>query len=95
MSIVARVILEQLGGNKFIAITGAYGFVYTENSLAFRLPCRDVNMVRIVLDPSDTYAIEFGRFNGCDYSVVSRETELFYDMLTSAIEEVTGLTTSL
>ena len=34
----AKEILNQLGGNKFIAMTGARNLGATENSLCFKLP---------------------------------------------------------
>jgi len=52
---VANTILEQLGGRKFIAMTGARNFVGDFSGLSFRLPgaggyCKDsINCVKIEL----------------------------------------------
>ncbi|WP_289394839.1 hypothetical protein [Pantoea stewartii] len=55
---IAVEILNQLGGNKFIAMTGAKNFVWLENGgLIFKLPsnfaCNGINLVKIELDPWD------------------------------------------
>ena len=57
----ANIILEQLGGNKFIAMTGAKNIVARENGLTFRIGrnASKANMVRIMLNGLDLYDIEF------------------------------------
>ncbi len=58
--IIAKTILEQLGGGRFMAMTGAKNMVAIENGLQFDLPrtrhyVKDgINKVQVVLDPSDT-----------------------------------------
>ncbi len=63
MSKVAETILDQLGRNKFIAMTGARWFTSTENSLSFQLPNRNsknhICGVRIVLNANDTYDVSY------------------------------------
>lgn len=53
----AKTILAQLGGRRFIAMTGASQFGGTADpiSLKFTLPGRTISKVVITLDPSDTY----------------------------------------
>lgn len=61
---VSQTILQQLGGNRFIAMTGADQFKSSENSLAFRLRARNklsCNWVTVVLEASDTYIVLFSR----------------------------------
>ena len=59
----AKEILNQLGGNKFIAMTGARNLGATENSLCFKLPrgfAKDsINLVKVELDLTDTYTVHF------------------------------------
>lgn len=62
---IAETILEQLGGNKFVVMTGAKNFVKTDNSLKFFLPRRagsKVNLVTITLE-NDLYILETYLFN--------------------------------
>lgn len=98
---VAKTILEQLGGNKFIAMTGARNFVGDDKSLSFRLPgaggfCKNgINAVRITLTPSDLYDVEYMRIRGIKVVVVEKVEGLYFDSLTDSFERVTGLVTSL
>ncbi len=60
---VATEILRQLGGNRFIVMTGAKSFSYFDENgecgLTFRLPSnfamKGINLVKIKLDFTDTY----------------------------------------
>src|SRR5262245_2414128 len=56
---VPKTILEQLGGNDFIARTGATAFISTEDSLTFRAGrnSNSVSHVRITLTATDLYAV--------------------------------------
>ena len=64
---VAETILVQLGGNKFIAMTGATQLGYDDNALNMKLGSGTTNKathLRIALDPmTDTYRMEFLRLN--------------------------------
>src|ERR1700747_2333075 len=60
---VAKTMLEQLGGEHFVAMTGAKNFVGTEDSLTFevgRNP-KHVSHVRVTQTPDDLYAVTFFR----------------------------------
>jgi hypothetical protein len=64
---IAQTILRQLGGNKLAAMTGAKNFLDLGNGLSFRVPNNRSgapNYVKITLDPSDTYRVEFARVRG-------------------------------
>lgn len=59
---VAEIILQQLGGQRFIAMTGASHFVADDNSLRMRLPKNGskANFLTITLDEGrDTYSMRF------------------------------------
>ena len=58
---IANTILQQLGGNKFIVMTGAKNFIVIENGLEFSIGRNgsQANTVRIVLDWDDTYSMSF------------------------------------
>ena len=97
---VMKTILEQLGGNKFVAMTGAKNFVGDGNSLSFRLPgggfCKNgINAVRITLNGSDLYDVRYMRVRGSKLTTVEEVSDLYFDSLTDSIERVTGLATSL
>jgi hypothetical protein len=98
---VARTILQQLGGNKFVAMTGARNIVGGQNNLSFRLPgsggfTKDgINAVKIELDPSDTYKVTFMRIRGGKMSVVSEHDNVYAESLREVFEQATGLRTSL
>lgn len=61
---VAQTILQQLGGNKFVVMTGAKDFVYDDNSLRFRIPRNKskANIVTVSLRGDDTYNMIFRRY---------------------------------
>lgn len=98
---VAKTILEQLGGGRLMAMTGARNFVGSENSLSFKLPnTRDfvkngVNYVRVVLDPSDTYTVTFSRVRGLKVVEIASHSDVYCDQLQDIFETETGLFTSL
>lgn len=59
---VPETILQQLGGQRFIAMTGASHFVADGNSLRMRLPKNEskANFLTITLDEGrDTYSMRF------------------------------------
>lgn len=92
-----KVLLQQLGGNKFIAMTGAKNFVKTENSLSFRITNakNSINYVKITLNSMDTYDMEFGRINKSGYKVISSAEGIYNDQLQETFTENTGLYTHL
>jgi hypothetical protein len=98
---VAKEILRQLGGNKFIAMTGAKNFVGGSNSLSFRLPGgagftkNGINAIRIVLNSSDLYDIEYMKIRGTNIKTISKSEGVYADNLKSHFETTTGLRTSL
>lgn len=98
---VAKIILEQLGGNKFAVMTGAKDFAPGTNDLSFSLPSTPhfvrsgINRVKITLNGSDTYDIEFARARGLKYMVVENHYDIYNDSLRSVFTKVTGLETSL
>jgi len=96
---VANTILQQLGGNRFIVMTGAKQFVAIERGLMFALPARlaklGINKVRIELDPSDTYTMTTLKVNARQGSAVNvqQESGVYCDKLEQVFEELTGVYT--
>lgn len=94
---VAKIILSQLGGNKFIAMTGANNFIGGVNSLSFRIGKNAGNYmgVRVVLTPLDDYTLTFYRHDA-KVKVTSEEVEGVYaENLEMIFEDKTGLRTRL
>lgn len=96
---VANTILQQLGGRRFVAMTGCKNFLGSENSLTFSLPkiYNGINKVRITLMPNDLYKMEFMKFNRktLDIVVVSEHNDVYWDQLQDIFTNETGLATHL
>lgn len=100
---VANTILAQLGGRKFTSMTGAKHLIAIDSGLQLKLPNNfarnGINTLRIVLDPSDTYTVEFGRSahrKGVHtYTVKAKHEDVYCDQLRELFEDVTGLATCL
>ena len=65
-NIVAMEILKQLGGNRFLAMTGAKQLTYDDNSLNMKLSknMSQANYLKITLNSLDTYDIRFYKVTG-------------------------------
>lgn len=106
---VAEEILHQLGGSRFIVMTGAKEFVADDYSLRMRLPknMSKANVLTIKLEADDTYTMIFrrvtnGRLNKKTYNWIEGKDEVireihtvYCDTLQSFFTEVTGLYTRL
>jgi len=90
---VARTIIEQLGGNRFKAMTGAHTFVDSGNGVSFQIGKnpKGVTHVKITLDKTDTYRVEF--YIGSTISTII--TRCYANMLSSVFKHSTGLDTHL
>ena len=86
-------ILRQLGGNMFRIMTGAKDFTGGNDRLTFRIGrnAKGVNMVRIILEPSDLYTMEFMAVRNCAFKIKARETGIYNDQLTATFKANTGL----
>jgi hypothetical protein len=97
---IADTILAQLGGNRFIAMTGARNLAADEDSLTFRLPARfaksGITHVRVTLTHADLYHMEFLKVRGTAAPVtVSEFAGVYNDQLRAIFTKQTGLETSL
>lgn len=99
---VAAIILKQLGGNRFCAMTGAKNFVGDNTTLKFTLPSgfarNKVNCVSVKLGPTDTYTVTFyniKRAPSREFKVVREFSDVYADSLQTVFTEITGLRTSL
>lgn len=96
---LAETILDQLGGQRFIVMTGAKAFIAIESGLQFklssRLTQRGIDTVRITLTPKDDYNVEFGRVRKLVYSVIESVDGVYCDQLQEVFTNTTGLYTHL
>lgn len=96
---VAVEILKQLGGNRFIIMTGASNFGSMDNGLVFKLPSfrsrLGINYVKIVLNAMDTHDVTFYKVRGLKMTQISSFEGIYNDNLVMLFEGETGLRTSL
>jgi len=109
MQQIAKIILEQLGGNRFIAMTGSKDFVSDGNTLHLTLRKNQsgANRLDITLTWDDLYDMRFfqyvpGRLNqktlewkSEKITEVKKYDGVTFDMLQDLFTEVTGMNTSL
>lgn len=96
---VSRIILEQLGGSRFTAMTGAFSFSGGENDLSFRLRPSITRHrafgMRITLQPNDLYRLELLKLKEFAVVTIDERSDVFVDSLQAAFTEITGFATSL
>ena len=96
MSPFVTELMRQLGGGRFIAMTGAKNFVYCDKdqTLVFLLPRNPgkVRSVRIQLMPSDTYTMDF---HAQGFKLLKSFTDIYADGLQRTFTEVTKFDTHL
>jgi len=97
---VANTILSQLGGRRFLVMTGAKNLVGSENSLSFRINSvnydgKRVNVLRVTLDPSDTYTVTASYLRAGKLTTVAERSDVYCDSLQETFTRLTGLHTSL
>ena len=97
---VPATILKQLGGRRFIAMTGSKHFAGTETSLTMKLTRNKLGAthLKINLEPQDWYKLTFMK---CHINqrggpeILQEVDEVYFDRLQEVFTECTGLYTSL
>lgn len=94
---VANTILEQLGGRRFLAMTGAKNLVGSETPdglgfLGMRLPIGKAKAVRIVLTAMDDYRVHTFTRTGREIDVTEG---VYAEDLQNVFANMTGLATRL
>ena len=94
---IAKSILQQLGGNKFIAMTGAKNLGFTNNGLQMKIGrnSKGITHVIISLKSTDTYDVEFIKMRGVNRKVVKKLKGVYADQLGKIFTKFTGLRTRL
>ena len=104
---VAETILQQLGGARFVAMTGSSGFISDGNTLRMKLIKNGskANRLWITLDADDTYTMRFFRYTAPRFSQktlkfspekiteVKTFKTVYCDQLQDLFTDVTGLYT--
>lgn len=96
----AMEIINQLGGPRFAAMTGATMFVHDHEldtpNVSFKFKgSRIANHCKIVLDAMDTYTVTFYKITTEKFKVVKEWTGIYNDMLQDIFKQTTGLSTHL
>jgi len=95
---IANTILEQLGGNKFIVMTGAKCFVNTGKGLQFSIGAGAVNKankVLITLGDDDLYTVKFFTIRGVNIVDKGEFPGVYADRLQALFTEQTGFDVTL
>lgn len=97
---VATTILNQLGGQRFVAMVGAKDMGYSSNSISMKIMrnAKKVTHVTITYDHAkDLYNIKFSNWNArkFDFTTLKEIEGVYCDQLKEIFESNTGLYTSL
>jgi hypothetical protein len=95
---IAIEILKQLGGNRFIAMTGAKNFTCDNNSMGFQISNRNklkARFVKISLNVMDTYDIQFKTIKKNEVITLDKISGIYNDQLQEIFTDRTGLQTHL
>ena len=87
-------ILNQLGGNKFIAMTGATCYSDGNTLISKFKGSKVANIMYVTLNENDTYDVKFCKFRGLDVKTIKEVTGAYAEMLKPIFEGTTGLKTS-
>jgi hypothetical protein len=95
---IAKTIISQLGGNRFVAMTGAKNIMVDGEGVSFWIPLSNgINRVNVTLDCNDTYRVTFSKWNArklCNV-IVYTVANVYCDQLAPIFENQTGLFTRL
>lgn len=96
---IADTILAQLGGSRFIVMTGSKNFMHdAEGALSFHYPKRKgfkVSAVKIRLNAMDTYDVTFTDMRRNMTTETKEVPGVYFDQLQAVFTAETGLVTRL
>ncbi len=95
---IAQTIIDQLGGNKFVAMTGAHQFTHMPSGVTFRIGAnaKKVTHLRITLTGDDDYTMEFQSIRGLKpIKMIDHAFEIMADTLASTFARKTGMAVAL
>ena len=91
---IAKTILKQLGGNKFIAMTGAKNLGHTNKGLQMKIGRNAKGVTHVIIDldrGKDLYDIEFVKVRGTKRTTVKKLKGIYADQLGKIFTQYTGL----
>jgi len=91
---IAKTILQQLGGNKFIAMTGAKNLGFTDKGLQMKIGRNAKGVTHVIIDldrGKDLYNIEFVKVRGTKRTTVKKLKGIYADQLGEIFTRYTGL----
>lgn len=100
---IAKTILEQMGGRRFAVMTGCKDFIGLRNGLQMSLARNktSANRLKVILDEdTDTYTMYFYRQSMTKHfdikvKEIAKYEGVYFDMLQDIFTQVTGLYTRL
>lgn len=90
---ISKTILSQLGGGRFVAMTGAREFVGGEFTLRFKVPRKGYCL--ITLTPADVYTVTFFKVVKGAVRTTKEVRDVYAEDLQHVFTEATGLYTRL
>jgi hypothetical protein len=90
---ISKTILSQLGGGRFVAMTGAREFVGGEFTLRFKVPRKGYCLV--TLTPADVYTVTFFKVVKGAVRTTKEVRDVYAEDLQNVFTEATGLYTHL
>ena len=94
----AKELLQQLGGNKFKAMTGAKDFGIGNDGLHFKIGKNSKSISHIVIDydrGKDLYDMKFLRVRAGKIKVIKKVKDVYFDQLQKIFTKYTGMNTRL
>ena len=105
MQRISREIYNQIGGHRFVVMTGCSDFYTIRNGLSMKIPRNksNANKLEIVLNDKDLYNVSFYKNtlpniknNFLGKKILVKEfSDIYCDQLENIFESVTGLYTKL
>lgn len=97
---IANTILAQLGGNKFIAMTGAFHLLAITQGLSLKFKGnKKANYMTVELQADDTYTVIFKHLKTINYMPVVKDVasfeRVYAEQLQDIFTQITGLATHL
>jgi len=96
---IASIILQHLGGHRFVTMTGAkaFGVIADGKGLGFRIPkSKDgISHVEIILNGNDLYDMTFSKAMKTRMKPITTRNDISFDQLQEVFTSATGLDTHL
>ena len=94
----AKELLQQLGGNRFMAMTGAKDFGIGRDGLHFKIGRNAKSISHVVVDYNkgkDLYDMKFLRVRAGKIKVIKKVKDVYFDQLQKIFTKYTGMNTRL